>query len=82
MAIIQSSFYAMASYMSEWHLVSLLVTFVIGFVSGLIYALRLYKQVEADCDREWAKRRGMREMKTQYGDLPVRSNPILRRLKL
>jgi len=48
MAIIQSSFYAMASYMSEWHLVSLLVTFVIGFVSGLIYALRLYKQVEAE----------------------------------
>ena len=37
--------------MSEWHLVYVLVAFVIGFVSGLIYALRLYKQMEADCDR-------------------------------
>jgi hypothetical protein len=46
--------------MSEWHLVYVLVAFVIGFVSGLIYALRLYKQMEANCDREWAKRRGMR----------------------
>jgi hypothetical protein len=68
--------------MSELHLVSTLVAFVIGFVSGLIYALRLYKQMEADCDREWAKRHGMREMKTQYGELPVRINPILRRTTL
>jgi hypothetical protein len=65
--------------MSEWHLVSVLVAFVMGFVSGVIYALRLYKRIEADSDREWAKRRGMREMKTQYGDLQVRINPILRR---
>ena len=27
--------------MSEWEVVSVLVAFVIGFVSGLIYALRL-----------------------------------------
>ena len=38
--------------MSEWHLVSVLVALVIGFILGLIYALRLYKQIEADCDRE------------------------------
>ena len=44
--------------MIEWHLVSVLV---MGFVCGLIYALRLYKQIEANCDREWAKRLGMRE---------------------
>ena len=68
--------------MSEWHLVSVLVALVIGFVSGLIYALRLYKRIETDCDREWAKRQGMREMKPQYGEVPVRINPILRRLRL
>ena len=65
--------------MTELHLVPMLVTFVIGFISGLIYALRLYKRIETDCDREWAKRHGMREMKTQYPELPVRMNPILRR---
>ena len=68
--------------MCEWHLVSVLVTLVIGFVSGLIYALRLYKRIEADCDREWAKRQGMREIKPKYGELPMRNNPILRRLRL
>jgi len=68
--------------MSEWDLVSVLVAFVIGFVSGLIYALRLYKQIEADSDREWAKRRGMREKTQHYDELPVRINPILRRQKL
>ena len=73
--------------MSEWEVVSVLVAFVIGFVSGLIYALRLYKRIEAKSDREWAKRHGMREMTTQYGDLPdgdlpARINPILRRQKL
>jgi hypothetical protein len=65
--------------MSELHLVSVLVAFVIGFVCGLIYALRLYKRIEAGSDREWAKRRGMPEMTRQSGELPVRSNPILRR---
>jgi hypothetical protein len=79
---IQSLFYMMAAYMSEWDLVSLLVTFAVGFVSGLIYALRLYKQIEADSDREWAKRHGMREIKTQNDELPVRINPILRRRRL
>ena len=73
--------------MSEWEVVSVLVAFVIGFVSGLLYALRLYKRIEANSDREWAKRHGMREMTAQYGDLPngdppVRINPILRRQKL
>ena len=68
--------------MSEWHLVYVLVAFVIGFISGLIYALRLYKQMEADCDREWAKRRGMREIKPQYHEIQVRTNPILRRQSL
>jgi hypothetical protein len=29
--------------MSEWLLVYVLVAFVIGFISGLIYALPLYK---------------------------------------
>jgi ABC-type antimicrobial peptide transport system permease subunit len=33
--------------MSEWHLVSVLVALVIGFILGLVYALRLYKQIEA-----------------------------------
>ncbi len=47
--------------MSEWHLMSILIGFVIGFVSGLIYALRLYKQIEAHNDRDWAKRHGMPE---------------------
>jgi hypothetical protein len=65
--------------MSEWHLVSVLVAFVTGFLSGLIYALRLYKRFEADSDREWAKRHGMREMKKQDRDLPVQINPVLRR---
>ncbi len=68
--------------MSEWHLVSVLVALVIGFILGLIYALRLYKQIEADCDREWAKRHGMREMKPQYSEFPMRINPILRRQRL
>ena len=68
--------------MSEWHLVFVLVAFVIGFVSGLIYALRLYKQMEANCDREWAKRRGMREMKEQGSDRPMRVSSILRRQRL
>ena len=65
--------------MSELHLVSVMVAFVIGFVSGLFYALRLYKRIETDFDREWAKRHGMREVKTHYGSLPMRINPILRR---
>ena len=39
--------------MSEWLLVYVLVAFVIGFITGLIYALRLYKQMEAKFDREW-----------------------------
>ena len=61
--------------MSELHLVFVLVAFVIGFISGLIYALRLYKQIEANCDREWAKRQGMREMKPQDGEQPLRLDP-------
>lgn len=65
--------------MSELHLVSVMVAFVIGFVSGLVYALRLYRRMETDSDREWAKRHGMRELKTQYGDSPLRINPMLRR---
>jgi hypothetical protein len=65
--------------MSELHLVSVMVAFVIGFVSGLVYALRLYRRMETDSDREWAKRHGMRELKTQYGDPPLRINPMLRR---
>ena len=68
--------------MSEWHLVYVLIAFVMGFITGLIYALRLYKQLEADSDREWAKRRGMREIKPQYREMPVRTNPILRRQRL
>jgi hypothetical protein len=68
--------------MSEWLLVYVLVSFVIGFISGLIYALRLYKQMEADSDREWAKRRRMREIRPQYREMPVRTNPILRRQDL
>lgn len=69
--------------MSEWwYLLPGLGGFVIGFVSGLIYALRLYKKLEADSDREWAKRRGMREMRPQYGELPSRPNPVLRQRKL
>jgi hypothetical protein len=57
----------------------MLVVLVIGFVSGLIYALRVYKCIEADADREWAKRHGIREIHTQYGELRLRVNPILRR---
>ena len=74
--------------MNEWEVVSVLVAFVIGFLSGVMYALRLYKRIEANADREWAKRLGMREVTAQYGDLlpdgdlPVRINPILRRQKL
>lgn len=68
--------------MSELHLVFVLVAFVIGFISGLIYALRLYKQIEANCDREWAKRQGMREMKPQDGEQPLRLDPVLRRRRL
>jgi hypothetical protein len=66
--------------MSEWHLVSLLVAFVIGFVSGLIYALRLYKQIEAESDREWAKRQGMREGSLMSDELRIA--PVLRRQRL
>ena len=66
------------AHMSEL-LVFVLVAFVIGFVCGLIYALRLYKRIEAGSDREWAKRRGMPEVTMQSGELPVRINPILRR---
>lgn len=65
--------------MTELELVSVLVSFVIGFACGLTYALRLYKRIEAGSDREWAKRRGMPEMTTQSSELPVRINPILRR---
>jgi hypothetical protein len=68
--------------MSGLQLVPVLVAFVIGFVFGLIYALRLYKQIEANCDREWAKRHGMPESKTPSGELPRRTNPILRRQRL
>jgi hypothetical protein len=68
--------------MSEWLLVYVLVAFVIGFGSGLVYALRLYKQMEADSDREWAKRRGMREISPRYREMPMRTNPILRRQSL
>jgi hypothetical protein len=56
-----SLFPSEGTYMSEWHLMSILIGFVIGFVSGLIYALRLYKQIEAHNDRDWAKRHGMPE---------------------
>jgi hypothetical protein len=71
--------------MNEWHILSLLVTFVFGFVSGVIYALRLYRRIEAESDREWAKRHGMperygmREVKAPYRGLPVGIDPILRR---
>lgn len=65
--------------MSELHLVSVLIAFVTGFIFGLIYALRLYKQIEADCDREWAKRQGMREVGVHYSELPLRGNPTFRR---
>jgi hypothetical protein len=68
--------------MSEWLVVYVLVAFVIGFISGLIYALRLYKQMEAASDKEWAKRRGIPEIKPQYSEMPVRTNPILRRHSL
>jgi hypothetical protein len=68
--------------MSELHLVFVLVAFVIGFISGLIYALRLYKQIEADCDRERPKRQGMREMRPQDGETLLRLDPVLRRLRL
>jgi hypothetical protein len=80
--IIQSALSGIASYTSEWHVLSLLVTFVIGFVSGLLYALRLYKKLETDSDREWAKRRGMPEMQTQSRELQRTMDPILRRQKL
>jgi hypothetical protein len=68
--------------MSEWEVVSVLVAFVIGFVSGVMYALRLYKRIEANSDREWAKRLGMREKVTHYDDRPARITPILRRKQL
>ena len=68
--------------MSQWYLVPALVGFVIGFVSGVLYALRLYKKIEADTDREWAKRRGMPETRPQHGELPLRSNPVLRQRRL
>ena len=82
MESIASAFAIMAPYLSEWHVVSLLVTFVIGFVSGVLYALRLYKKIEVDFDREWAKRRGMPEMQTKRGELPRHMNSILRRQRL
>jgi len=68
--------------MSEWEVVSVLIAFVIGFVSGVVYALRLYKRLEANSDREWAKRRGMREKTTHYDERPARITPILRRKQL
>ena len=68
--------------MNEWEVVSVLVAFVIGFVSGVMYALRLYKRLEANSDREWAKRRGMREKATPYDDRPARITPVLRRKQL
>ena len=68
--------------MNEWEVVSVLVAFVIGFVSGVMYALRLYKRLEANADREWAKRLGMREKTPHYADRPPRITPILRRQKL
>ena len=69
--------------MSELNLVFVLAAFVIGFVSGLIYALRLYRHLEADHDREWAKRRGMREKTPMpYGARPQGLNPIFRRQRL
>ena len=68
--------------MREWEVVFILVAFVIGFLSGLLYALRLYKRIEANSDREWAKRLGMRETTTQYGEQPARITPILRRKQL
>ena len=63
-------------------LLSVLIAFVVGFVCGLTYALRLYKRMEADCDREWAKRHGMREVRPRHGESPQRLNPILRRQRL
>ena len=69
--------------MSEWHFVSLVVGLLIGFVSGLTYALWLYKQMEAKSDHEWAKRKGMREVGRQQSELPeVRVTPILRHQRL
>jgi hypothetical protein len=85
--IIQSALSSIASYTSEWHVVSLLVTFVAGFLCGLLYALRVYKKIEVDADREWAKRRGMPEMQMpemqrQGGDRPRGVNPVLRQQRL
>jgi hypothetical protein len=68
--------------MIELQFLFILVAFVVGFVCGVIYALRLYKRMEADSDREWAKRHGMRETRPQRGDPPQRLNPILRRQRL
>ena len=82
METIQSAYQIVASYMSQWHVVPLLVTFILGFVSGLLYALRLYKKLEVDSDREWAKRRGMPEIQKQQSELPRQMNPVLRRQKL
>jgi len=50
--------------MNEWEVVSVLVAFVIGFLSGVMYALRLYKRIEANADREWASASGWREGNT------------------
>ena len=61
--------------MCEWHLISVLVGFAAGFGSGLLYALRLYKRIEAESDREWAKRGGMREVADKF---PGRMIPVLR----
>ncbi len=84
---IQSTLSSLASYANEWHAVSLLVTFVAGFLCGLLYALRVYKKIEVNSDREWAKRRGMPEMQmpniqTRGGHQPKRVNPVLRRERL
>ena len=68
--------------MSEWYLTSLLAALVIGFVCGLLYSLRLYKKIEADCDREWAKRHGMPEVDTQHRERTVRIAPVLRQRRL
>jgi hypothetical protein len=59
--------------MSEWLRVFVLIAFV-WVIFGLIYALRLYKQMEADSDREWAKRRGMREL--SHSTARCRCGPI------
>src|SRR5688572_24194826 len=51
-----------------------LVLCVIVFISGLIYELRLYKQMEADCNREWAKREECERLSRSTGEMPGRTN--------